>query len=240
MNGVRLLIGVSILALGGCATLDKSQCLGGNWYRIGYQDGAQGRPASRMESHREACAQYGRGVNPVEYHAGRERGLVYHCADSEAYKRTDRAIAADRGDWRAIGYEHGEAGRRYAPEVYRSQCAKYGITLQDTPYHAGYDEGIQHFCKPDKGYDLGRAGLEFPRGLCGDAERAMGQSYLRGLDAAIDEVDADITHLVGDLAGAITRREGKNAVKPEKLEKDLETLRNRRAELRNLRMLAPR
>ena len=37
------------LPLGGCASMDKPQCVNANWYAIGKEDGARGQRAERLE-----------------------------------------------------------------------------------------------------------------------------------------------------------------------------------------------
>jgi len=239
MNRAHIaLISWLLIGLTSCATLDKNECLQGNWYRIGYLDGAKGYATTRMESHREACAEYGRGVHSGEYHQGWQRGVTYHCADSSAYKRTDPAIAADQGDWHAIGYSHGEAGQYYHPDRYRAQCAQYGIALQDGSYRAGYEQGIAQYCQPQRGYALGRDGQVFPRDLCATQEPALAEAYLRGLDDAVAAVDNEISQLIGKVARSF--KLGHKEGEAKQLEQDLAQLRQQRQDLLHLRAQAPR
>ncbi len=73
-----------MLCLGACATLSESECQSGDWERIGFRDGQNGRPIARFDEHREACTPY--GVVPAElpYRAGRERGLNFYCTPANA------------------------------------------------------------------------------------------------------------------------------------------------------------
>jgi hypothetical protein len=82
------------MVLGGCATLDKNECLTADWRSIGYEDGAKGYQASRIGSHRKACAKHGIAPDFEQYESGRRQGLNEWC--------TPR-----------IGYQQGVQGRAY-------------------------------------------------------------------------------------------------------------------------------
>lgn len=71
--------------LSGCATMTADECLGGNWSRIGYQDGTNGYPVSRLGDHERACAAHGVGVNARAYLEAREQGLEEYCTPSRGY-----------------------------------------------------------------------------------------------------------------------------------------------------------
>lgn len=73
------------LALGACATLNKEQCLSGDWRQIGRADGANGYTVERLEEHREACAEFGVGPNERAYRQGRDEGLVHYCTGARGY-----------------------------------------------------------------------------------------------------------------------------------------------------------
>jgi hypothetical protein len=63
----------------GCASLSESECRSGDWQTVGYRDGQNGRPLSRLDEHHKACAQFGVGINDELYREGRERGLLFYC-----------------------------------------------------------------------------------------------------------------------------------------------------------------
>lgn len=75
------------LMLGACGTLDKQECLSGNWEGIGYYDGAQGRrPDVFTGLHNRACTKHGVAVNEVEYERGHVLGLADFCQPGIAYR----------------------------------------------------------------------------------------------------------------------------------------------------------
>ncbi len=67
------------LGLSACASLSEGECRVGDWYGVGVEDGERGYPLSRLASHREACGEYGIGVQADAWREGRERGLLRYC-----------------------------------------------------------------------------------------------------------------------------------------------------------------
>ena len=88
MTDKRLLSGLalSILLLGGCATMDSHQCRGADWRLIGYQDGASGKQAGVIGTYREDCAEYAVVPDLDAYLAGRNAGLKEYCQPEKAYQ----------------------------------------------------------------------------------------------------------------------------------------------------------
>lgn len=74
------------LLAGGCASLDRNQCVNANWYAIGMEDGAQGRPLARLGDHRRACAEHGVQPDAGRYAAGRNEGLNSYCTYDRGYR----------------------------------------------------------------------------------------------------------------------------------------------------------
>lgn len=75
-----------LLLLAGCASMDKQECRLADWRMIGYEDGAAGRPGTRIGAHREACAQHGVIPDMAAYRRGREEGLAEYCRPRRAYE----------------------------------------------------------------------------------------------------------------------------------------------------------
>lgn len=71
---------MAIFTLNGCATLNKSDCLKGDWASIGYNDAAAGlRSDTELPEHNKACSRYNvRSDNP-RYFTGYARGLQQFC-----------------------------------------------------------------------------------------------------------------------------------------------------------------
>ena len=81
--------------VGGCASLDKDECVSADWYTIGLEDGARGRAIERLGQHRRACAEHGVAPDATRWLAGRAEGLKSFCT----FQR---------------GYANGRAGQAYA------------------------------------------------------------------------------------------------------------------------------
>lgn len=74
-----------LICNGGCASLSKEACLGGDWYGIGYKDGSYGRIYSRLVEHQRACLEH--NVSPDEnmYRQGWDDGLKIYCTAEKGY-----------------------------------------------------------------------------------------------------------------------------------------------------------
>lgn len=110
-----LLLILAALTLGGCATMDKSECRTADWQTIGIEDGARGRPISYIGNHRKACAEYGVQPDLAQYRLGHANGIARFCTDDN-------------------GFSQGRAGRAYqdvCPQELRGQ------------FLAGYDTGLE-------------------------------------------------------------------------------------------------
>lgn len=103
-------------------------------------------------------------------------------------------------NWRAIGYEDGVQGQSpafFGPR--RKACAEHGVTADFDAYLAGRAEGLEHFCRPQNGFRLGRQGHAYG-GICPLAlEQAFvvahGQGYglyQRGLE--LDRIGKSLRH----------------------------------------------
>lgn len=67
------------VAFPACKTLSEGECRDQDWYGIGADDGFDGAPASQIDQHRAACAEYGIEPDAEQYEAGRRDGLVQYC-----------------------------------------------------------------------------------------------------------------------------------------------------------------
>ena len=79
--------GVLLLtALAGCATLDESQCRSVNWFELGSRDGSLGYGENRLESHREACSEFGLSTDAAAWREGYAEGLQSYCTVDNGYR----------------------------------------------------------------------------------------------------------------------------------------------------------
>jgi hypothetical protein len=80
-----LFLVIPLLALAACATLSEDECRGGDWYRIGTSDGAEGRRADFILQHAKACNKFGIRPNQTQWLRGREDGLPFYCTPAKAF-----------------------------------------------------------------------------------------------------------------------------------------------------------
>lgn len=69
----------ALLALGGCASLSKSQCLADDWETVGYRDGANGVSSSALMRHQNACVKHGVTPDREAYMTGWQSGVEQYC-----------------------------------------------------------------------------------------------------------------------------------------------------------------
>ena len=74
------------LALTGCATLSRDECKSGDWYKIGLQDGSDGRTEERFKKHGKACDLDRSEASRTAYMEAREKGLAIYCTKVRGYR----------------------------------------------------------------------------------------------------------------------------------------------------------
>ncbi len=79
MNIRMVLVLMALTAMQGCAAMSQEECETGDWYAIGYEDGAQGRNAERIGKYRKACADHNITPDLGAYQDGRKEGLREFC-----------------------------------------------------------------------------------------------------------------------------------------------------------------
>lgn len=77
---------VAGLTVAACATLSQEECLQGDWRTIGYMDGVDGRPMSRVENHAKACQKSGVTPDMSLYSQGRDQGLRRYCTETNGFR----------------------------------------------------------------------------------------------------------------------------------------------------------
>lgn len=82
----RLSVFPLFVVLAGCASMSEEECRYVDWRTVGYEDGAAGRPASRLGDHRRACADHGITPDLAAYEAGRAAGMREFCQAHNGYR----------------------------------------------------------------------------------------------------------------------------------------------------------
>lgn len=110
-------LGALLLLLQSCAPISKADCLYGDWYAKGWEDGTKGEPLSVFVDYSQACAKHGVTPDRAEYESGRSEGLKEYCT-------TD------------MGWEEGSGGFRY-----HNVCP----SDLETAFLRGYEPGLRLF-----------------------------------------------------------------------------------------------
>ena len=85
-------------------------------------------------------------------------------------------------DWRTIGYEDGNMGRSEQWLSKRREiCAEYGVSPDLDAYLYGRNEGLQTYCQPRRGFDLGNRGVRYENVCPSNLEAAFVNAYQDGL-----------------------------------------------------------
>lgn len=80
-----LIIGLAALMLSGCAGMSADECVTGDWYAIGYEDGSRGYTADQLGNRRKACAKHGVTPDFQAYQDGRSEGLKEFCQPQRGF-----------------------------------------------------------------------------------------------------------------------------------------------------------
>jgi uncharacterized small protein (DUF1192 family) len=83
---LRASAAVLLIALSGCASMDRDECLTVDWRTVGFEDGAAGRASDRIGQHRKACAKHGVTLDLAAYQTGREEGLREYCVPTNGFR----------------------------------------------------------------------------------------------------------------------------------------------------------
>ena len=87
----RIGISLALLALTGCATLDKEECVLGDWPAIGYADGKRGiDPEKQLQRHTKACSKHNVTHDQTLYNEGYAQGLIVFCSPDSGYNHATR------------------------------------------------------------------------------------------------------------------------------------------------------
>jgi len=229
------MLALCLLLLNGCATLSKEQCSQGDWYRIGYQNGAEGRPASIFDKHQKACGEYNIRLDQGQYKAGRKIGLTYHCSNSHDAAKQGKAIRKDRGDWYAIGHYHGMEGFHLkALKQARQSCKQAKIAVNVTAYQKGRAIGIVKYCDPDNAYRVGSQGLRYQHSCPKNQKSAFLDRYMNGLDKAINQANTKLRGSDNNMSFALSQlSDEKDKEKRDSLLSSVEYYRQRSDELKD-------
>jgi len=102
------------------------------------------------------------------------------------------------GDWRTAGFDDGVRGASMTRVAdYRKACSKYNISPDLAAYRAGYDLGLETYCRDSNGFAVGARGAVY-EGVCPTAlEGPFLNGYRQGhhlyeLQSAVSGIDGQI------------------------------------------------
>ena len=183
-SGSTRLIVIAALALAvqGCASMSKNECVTADWYAIGYESGIRGEREAQIAEHRKACAEHGVTPDLARFMAGRDAGLERFCEPRNGYRlgRAGTGYAGvcpqqlESGFMQAYG-----AGR----EIYDVQQNINRLGRRIDARQAELKRLNEDIA--DKQVELIRAGTTPPR-------RALLLSQMLELQQAVKSVEADI------------------------------------------------
>jgi hypothetical protein len=93
-----LAVATCVFILSSCASLSPEQCRNADWRQIGFTDGANGEPASRLQSHASACAKADIKPDLDAYLSGRLEGLLSYCQPENGFEVGRRGRPDNVGD----------------------------------------------------------------------------------------------------------------------------------------------
>jgi len=101
-------------------------------------------------------------------------------------------------DWTTVGFEDGVAGRPVGSiGRYRQMCGKHGVAPDLASYRAGHADGVETYCRPGNGFEVGRRGSSYQNVCPADMEGEFLTAYDSGyhlyeLETALRRVEAQL------------------------------------------------
>ena len=169
-------IALAASGLIGCAEhLSEAQCQNMNWYQMGNNDGAQGKPQRDLSNAQTDCAEYHIAVGRNQYLKGWKAGVTTYCQPHH-------------------GYNLGAQGKNISVI-----CPAPLTRAFTTQYH----RGLGHYCTRANGYRLGNRGADYPSVCTPATHHAFQQGYHHGkrrhdyiqnLESQLTDVNNKINH----------------------------------------------
>lgn len=119
-------------------------------------------------------------------------------------------------DWYTVGYSDGSRGFDQSRLLQHDDaCMAHGVVPDRAQYSAGWRDGIDHYCTPESGFDLGESGGTYRRICPANSEEAFHAAYTNGhtlyvassevaeLENAIDQRNARITEIKSEMVQSV-------------------------------------
>jgi hypothetical protein len=165
-------------ALGGCASLSKSECMNANWEDIGTRDGANGQPEEYLIRHSTACAKVGVTPDRGAWLHGREKGLERFCVPHRAYLIGESGGGFDAGICRNFDESRLQDAYEKGRDVNRLTATLNSINKEIRDIHLTLEQkDLEQKERERLAYRLGQ--LEYERH---DAQQAYDDARARARD----------------------------------------------------------
>ena len=119
-------------------------------------------------------------------------------------------------DWYTVGYSDGSRGFDQSRLLQHDDaCVAHGVVPDRAQYSQGWHDGIDHYCTPESGFDLGQSGGTYRRICPANVEDAFHAAYANGhtlyvaesevaaLENAIDQRTARVDELKTELRQSV-------------------------------------
>ena len=119
-------------------------------------------------------------------------------------------------DWYTVGYADGSRGFDQSRLLQHDEaCGEHGVVPDRAQYAAGWRDGIDHYCTPENGFDLGQSGDTYQRICPANLEEPFHTAYANGhtlyvassevaqLESAIDQRAARIDELQTEMRQSV-------------------------------------
>lgn len=136
------------MAMAGCETMSKKECLSADWYQVGYQDGKEGQTRSHIEDITESCAKANVVPDRERYFLGRDTGLREYCTPAHGFYLGKNGTSYSRvcPPETAAGFEasYNKGHRIYDARQYVRYLEADSHKLEDRLSKAESDEEKKH------------------------------------------------------------------------------------------------
>ena len=180
----------AVLLLSGCATMSGDECVTGDWYAIGFEDGSRGYTADRLGERRKACAKHGVTPDFRAYQDGREEGLAEFCQPTKGFN-----LGVNGGQYRGVCSAHNET--RFL-DAYNSGYQLYNLRANVSSVNHQIDARKREQVRIQDEMRHKEAALIDPDTTTED--RIMLLADLKDLSERSGQLETEIDGLIGDRA----------------------------------------
>ena len=229
-----------VLVLSGCVSsrLTLEDCVNGDWYEIGRDDGTAGEDADQLSKHQKACAKQDIAADSEAYLRGYRDGNNSYC---EAYDHYAAGIRGERHQEVCPSDDHRGAHQEglylYCDDFDHFAIGQRGKGFlkicPDTPFGDLHALGALEFCSNTNPFILARSRQSYRVSCSSEFNRAyeLGERSLR-----IERRIRELSQQLNELSGALLNEKNPDAI--ERIKSNIESkklsLDSQRRELRAL------